>query len=241
MAEDYAASSPVQPLPTQPPQSTAPSNQSAIDLMIQQAAQQYNIDPAIFRAQLMHESGLNPNASGPGGEIGIAQFQPATAQAFGIDPRDPKQAIPAAALFMRKNLNQFGGDYTKALGAYASGPGAVATQGMANLPGASRYAATVLSMAGKGPGGGGGQSPVGAMAPGAPGGAPVGSPLASTVAPGAAGPPAMPAGPPVPALPGAIAGVMPGSMPGQPMSLADAFTQAAQRAMQSQQTQTGIG
>jgi non-canonical (house-cleaning) NTP pyrophosphatase len=35
--------------------------------------------------------------------------------------------------------------------------------------------------------------------------------------------------------------VMPGSMPGQPMSLADAFTQAAQRAMQAQQTQTGIG
>ena len=232
MAEDYPVSSPVQPLPSQPPQSAAPSNQSAIDLMITAAAQQYGLDPAIFRAQLMHESSLNPNAVGPGGELGIGQFQPATAQAFGIDPRDPKQAIPAAALFMRKNLDMFGGDYTKALGAYASGPHAVASRGMANLPGATRYAATVLGMAGKGAGG---QPPMGAIRPGAPGGAPVGSPLASAVAPGA-GPPG---GPPVPAM--APPGLPGAGVPGQPLSLADAFAQAAQQARLSQQNQTGIG
>jgi hypothetical protein len=218
----------------QGPPAPAPAGANPIEQLIAQAAQQYNIDPAIFRAMLVHESGLNPNAIGPGGEIGIGQFMPATAAAFKIDPRDPKQAIPAAALFMRQNLNQFGGDYRKALGAYASGPHAVASRGLEGLPGASRYADTVMGMAGKG-----------STGPIPQPGQPPGTPLASVVAPGAGGPPA---GPPQPAAPPASAALAMGGMPlpgagvpGAPPSLADAFTQAAQRAQKDQQAQTGIG
>ena len=105
-----------------------------IDQAIQAAAAQNNLPPDLFRKQLQAESNLNPAATGAGGELGIAQFTPDTAKAFGIDPLDYKQAIPAAALYMRQNLNRFGGDYTKALAAYNWGPGNVATKGVANLP-----------------------------------------------------------------------------------------------------------
>jgi len=105
-----------------------------IDDLIATAATKYNLDPRIFRAMLMQESSLNPAAVGPGGEQGIGQFTPATAAAFGIDPRDPAQAIPAAALYLRQNLNRFGGNYDQALAAYNWGPGNVASKGMGQAP-----------------------------------------------------------------------------------------------------------
>ena len=105
-----------------------------IERAIADAARQQNIDPQIFRAMLMRESSLNPSARGPGGELGIAQFTPATAASFRIDPLVPSQAIPAAALYMRQNLDRFGGNYDQALAAYNWGPGNVARQGLANAP-----------------------------------------------------------------------------------------------------------
>ena len=119
-----------------PTASPAPTySPSAIDLLIQHAAAQYNLDPRLFRAQLIAESSLNPNAQGQGGELGIAQLSPATATALGVtNARDPTQAIPAAARYMRQNLDRFGGDYNKALAAYNWGPGNVAKFGVENAP-----------------------------------------------------------------------------------------------------------
>lgn len=107
---------------------------AAIDSLIQQAADQYGLDPAMFRRQLVAESGLNPNARSPAGALGVAQLMPGTARALGVDPMDPSQAIPAAANYMRQNLNRFGGDVDKALAAYNWGPGNVSAKGMAALP-----------------------------------------------------------------------------------------------------------
>jgi hypothetical protein len=149
---------------------------SALDLMIQHAGAQYNIDPAVLRALFMHESGMRSDLVGPKGELGIGQFMPGTAKAFGIDPRDPAQAIPATALFLRQNLNRFGGNMDQALAGYAWGPANVAKYGMAGAPPAvTKYVSDVL-------GGKGVRAP--------PGGAPSGTtpatsttPLASAVAP----------------------------------------------------------
>ncbi len=56
------------------------------------------------------------------GAVGIAQFMPATAAELGIDPLDPRQAIPAAARYLRRLYDRFG-DWKMALAAYNWGQG----------------------------------------------------------------------------------------------------------------------
>lgn len=117
-----------------------------IEGLIQQAAAKYNLDPDLFRRQLVAESNLNPSIVNPtSGAAGVAQFMPATARGLGIDPLNPTQAVPAAAQYMRQNLNSFGGDYAKALAAYNWGPGNVANKGMDAAPLETRnYIAKIL-------------------------------------------------------------------------------------------------
>ena len=184
---------------------------SDIEDLIQAAAQKYNLDHGIFRRQLVAESGLNPNARNPSGAAGIAQFMPGTAVGLGIDPMDPGQAIPAAAQYLRENLNRFGGDYTHALAAYNWGPGNVASKGVARMPTETQnYVNKILS---------GGADPrllaSGSSLPGSP-------------APGVMTAAAPEAGPPLPLMPPPPEAGVPG-LPGAPTSLADAFLQAARR------------
>lgn len=106
-----------------------------IPTWITQAAQKYGLDPARFTAQLTAESGLDPTRVNPkSGAAGIAQFTPATARGFNIDPMNPQQSIFAAAAYMRANLNRFNNDYPTALAAYNWGPGNVAKYGLQAVP-----------------------------------------------------------------------------------------------------------
>ena len=50
--------------------------------------------------QAQAESNFDPNARSPADAFGIAQFKEKTALEMGIDPWDPKQAIPAQAKYM---------------------------------------------------------------------------------------------------------------------------------------------
>jgi hypothetical protein len=85
----------------------------------------WNVSPALLAAQLMAESGFDPNAGSPAGAQGIAQFMPSTAAAYGLDnPFDPVAAIEAQAHLMSDLLRQFGSPEL-ALAAYNAGPGAV--------------------------------------------------------------------------------------------------------------------
>ena len=85
----------------------------------------WNVSPALLAAQLMAESGFDPNAGSPAGAQGIAQFMPGTAAAYGLDnPFDPVAAIEAQAHLMSDLLRQFGSPEL-ALAAYNAGPGAV--------------------------------------------------------------------------------------------------------------------
>lgn len=90
-----------------------------------QAASSAGIDPDLFVRQIQQESGFNPNAISPAGAIGIAQFMPATAAQWGIDPHNPGQSLRAAARYMAHYSASYGGDYAKALAAYNGGPGCV--------------------------------------------------------------------------------------------------------------------
>jgi len=133
---------------------------SDYDALIQASAQRYNLDPDIFRRLLIRESGLNPNAVNPtSGAAGIAQFMRATAAGLGIDPMDPRQAIPASAQYLRHNLNHFG-DYDHALAAYNWGPGNLAKHGIENAPAETRNYIAAIKGGGPMSAGGGGTAPL---------------------------------------------------------------------------------
>jgi len=83
------------------------------------------IAPDLFVRQIAQESGFNPSAFSPAGARGIAQFEPATAAALGVNPWNPTQALSGAAYLMSQYVKQYNGDYAMALAAYNAGPGAV--------------------------------------------------------------------------------------------------------------------
>ena len=102
---------------------------SPLQAEARQAAQKHGVPPALFTAQIRQESGFNPKARSKSGAIGIAQIMPATAKAWKVNPRDPKQALNAAA----RNMAGFIKTYKKqglseteaqkrALAAYNAGP-----------------------------------------------------------------------------------------------------------------------
>ncbi len=88
-------------------------------------AQQAKVDPGIFVSQIQQESGFNPSAKSPAGALGIAQFMPQTAAGLGINPLDPVASLRAAASYDARNLQTYGGDYSKMLAAYNAGGGTV--------------------------------------------------------------------------------------------------------------------
>jgi Transglycosylase SLT domain len=207
----------------------AAPGQSAIDLMIQRAATQYNIPPEILRGLLMQESGMKAGAVGAAGEIGLGQFMPATAKALGIDPSDPAQAIPGAAMYLRQNLNKFG-SMDQALAAYNWGPGNLAKFGMAGAPQSVRsYVAKIMGAKGLvAPPSGGGGAMGGSGGPGA--GAPLGAPT-QTIPQADATPPQQPAVNPYALAQGGM---------NQAPSLGDLFATTAQNWQQQMAKNAGL-
>jgi hypothetical protein len=89
--------------------------------LARQKAQQYGLDPNVFAAQIMQESGFNPKADS-GQARGIAQFIPSTAKNYGVDVNDVSSSLDGAARMMRDKLKQYG-SYELALAAYNGGDG----------------------------------------------------------------------------------------------------------------------
>lgn len=84
----------------------------------------------------------------PTGDIGIAQFQPATAAEQGVDPTDPFASIDAAARYDRQLFDQFG-SWDAALAAYNWGQGNVQRKGLSAAPASTvAYYSTILAAAG---------------------------------------------------------------------------------------------
>jgi soluble lytic murein transglycosylase-like protein len=92
------------------------------------AAQRTGLPAEFLAATLLQESAFDPRAISVAGAIGIAQFMPSTAQAVGVDPFDPYDAISGAASLLANYVRAYGSypnPYAAALAAYNAGPGAV--------------------------------------------------------------------------------------------------------------------
>lgn len=119
------------------------------DLIIK-AAKQYGIPPRLLSALLKQESSfaedvITGSRKSVAGALGIAQFMPQTAQAFGINPLDPNQAIPAAAKYIADSYKKFG-SWELALAAYNAGGGAVGQYGgIPPYPETQNYVQRIMS------------------------------------------------------------------------------------------------
>jgi Transglycosylase SLT domain/D-alanyl-D-alanine carboxypeptidase/Putative Flp pilus-assembly TadE/G-like len=111
------------------------------------AAARWNVSPGLLAAQLMAESGFNPQAVSPAGAQGIAQFMPGTAAGYGLrNPFDPVAAIDAQAHLMSDLLRRFH-SVPLALAAYNAGSGAVGACSCIPYAETRAYVARILALA----------------------------------------------------------------------------------------------
>jgi soluble lytic murein transglycosylase-like protein len=94
--------------------------------LIEQAAQEAGIDPALLDSLVAAESSYNPTARSKAGAVGLTQLMEDTAKGLGVTDRtNPTQSLRGGATYLKQMLNRFGGDVQLALAAYNAGPGAV--------------------------------------------------------------------------------------------------------------------
>jgi soluble lytic murein transglycosylase-like protein len=148
--------------PQTPPAQNTPANgspspwetayaQSPYHDSIANAESAYGLPTGLLARLLWQESRFNPNAQGAHGEIGIAQFMPATAADLGIDPADPEQAITGAAQYLVQLYEQTGEDWNAALTAYNWGIGNVQNNGADAAPQSTLdYVSGILNSIGMG-------------------------------------------------------------------------------------------
>ena len=99
------------------------SGDYAIDYAINEAAQKYNVDPALLAAIAKQESGFNQSAQSGSGAVGVMQLMPDTAKGLGVDANDLQGNIEGGAKYIRQMLDMYDGDVEKALAAYNAGAG----------------------------------------------------------------------------------------------------------------------
>jgi soluble lytic murein transglycosylase-like protein len=88
------------------------------------------VPPALVRAVIEAESGFNPEAVSPKGAKGLMQLMPSVISDMGVeDPFDPAENINAGVGLLKDLLNEYNGDYSKALAAYNAGRKAVNEKG----------------------------------------------------------------------------------------------------------------
>lgn len=92
------------------------------------AARKFALPESFVRSVMRAESGFQPAALSPKGALGLMQLMPGTAQALGVDARDPQQNAEGGARYLRDLLARYEDKPDQvllALAAYNAGPAAV--------------------------------------------------------------------------------------------------------------------
>ena len=92
-------------------------------------ARNHGLAPGLLEAVAWQESRGRMSAVSVKGALGVMQLMPGTARELGVNPGDLADNIRGGALYLRRQLDRFGGNVPLALAAYNAGPGAVARYG----------------------------------------------------------------------------------------------------------------
>lgn len=133
---------------TRPPADPSPTAQgSRYSGIVDAAAKQNRLDPALLDAVIGQESGFRPDAVSSAGAVGLMQLMPDTARELGVaDPFDPAQNVEGGAKYLRSLLDRYNGRLDLALAAYNAGPGAVDRfGGIPPYAETQRYVASIMA------------------------------------------------------------------------------------------------
>ncbi len=98
--------------------------------LIEAAAQEAGLQPALVHAVVRVESAYRPDAISRKGARGLMQLMPATAKRFGVtDLHDPRQNLKGGTRYLSRLLALFDRDLNLALAAYNAGENAVISYG----------------------------------------------------------------------------------------------------------------
>jgi soluble lytic murein transglycosylase-like protein len=102
----------------------------AYEEIIQEAAAEYDLDPALIRAVMQAESAFHPYAVSRAGAEGLMQLMPALADEMGVNNSfDPRENIMGGVRYLKRLLDYHNGNLDLALASYNAGPGNVARYG----------------------------------------------------------------------------------------------------------------
>jgi len=110
-------------------------NLKKYEALVNQAAREFALEPALLKAVMAAESGFNPGAVSPKGAVGLMQIMPATAERYGLTGdnkkpveqklTDPRTNIRLGARYLRDLRNMFPSRPDLVIASYNAGEGAV--------------------------------------------------------------------------------------------------------------------
>lgn len=101
------------------------SRARALHPVVAQAAQRYEVSPALIDAIAYTESRYDQSAMSRAGAGGVMQLMPGTARALGVDRTDASANIHGGTAYLRQLLNRYDGNIVCTVAAYNAGPGVV--------------------------------------------------------------------------------------------------------------------